>query len=390
MIKLITYTTLYPSCTQARHGIFVENRLKHLLGSKSVQSIVVAPVPWFPFTSKRFGNYAKFANTPKEETRHGIRILHPRYLVIPKIGMSISPFLLALGSWRTIRKIIKEGYEFESIDAHYFYPDGVAACILSKVFKKKLVITARGSDINYLPKFTLPRKLILWAENNCNAIITVSTALKDNLILLGANREKISVLRNGVNLDVFKPKDRTKIPLPVIKTKKCLLSAGNLIESKGHHIVIDALQHLTNCSLIILGTGKLETKLKNLCEDLNVTERVIFTGEVSHDEMLNYYNLADILVLASSREGMANVILESIACGTPVVAYDTGGASEIIKTDASGKLVPVRSTMPFVDAITNLLENLPIRSEVRNYAQNFCWDHTTEGQIKLFSNISSD
>ena len=302
--------------------------------------------------------------------------------------MSMSPLLLALGSYKAIRKIIKEGYEFETLDAHYFYPDGVAACLLSKIFNKNLVITARGSDINYLPNFVMPRKLILWAGKNCNTIITVSKALKEKLKRLGTDEGKIKVLRNGVNLNVFKPRDRAEIFHPVIKTKRCLLSAGNLIESKGHHIAIEALQHLADCTLIILGTGIYESKLKKLCNDLQLTDRVIFTGEVRHEEMLNYYNLADILVLASSREGMANVILESIACGTPVVAYDTGGASEIIINETSGQLVKTRKTMQFVNAINKLLGRLPNRSKVRNYAQNFSWDHTTDGQIKVFSNIT--
>ena len=106
------------------HGIFVENRVRALLDSGEVDSMVVAPVPWFPVAHRRFGRYATFARVPREERRHGIAVLHPRYALIPKVGMSSAPFLMYACLKKVLREIMRARCRFDLIDAHYFYPDG--------------------------------------------------------------------------------------------------------------------------------------------------------------------------------------------------------------------------------------------------------------------------
>src|ERR1043166_9458090 len=126
-MRLLTFSTLYPNAARPTHGIFVETRLRHLLAAGQVQSTVMAPVPWFPFAQPRFGRYADYARTPREESRHAIRVLHPRYMLLPKIGMSSAPSLMSASLKHAIGKLIDRGGDFDLIDAHYFYPDGVAA-----------------------------------------------------------------------------------------------------------------------------------------------------------------------------------------------------------------------------------------------------------------------
>src|SRR5262249_60763949 len=92
-MKLLTFATLYPSAARPGHGIFVETRLRHLLASGAVQSVVVAPVPWFPAARKEFGRYGSMARTPRRETLHGIDVRHPRFPLVPQVGMSTAPFL---------------------------------------------------------------------------------------------------------------------------------------------------------------------------------------------------------------------------------------------------------------------------------------------------------
>ena len=386
-MKLVTYTTLYPNSCQPRHGIFVENRLKNLLTLEEVESIVVAPVPWFPFKSKLFGAYSVYANIPKKEIRDGITIFHPRYLVIPKIGMIFTPFFMALSSYQCIKKLISSGYKFQVLDAHYFYPDGVAACILSKLFKKNFIVTARGTDINLIPKFNLPRKLILWAAFNAKKIITVCEALKKELINIGVEKDKIKVLRNGVDFNHFNIKISQEISRRKELKSKTILSVGHLINRKGHNYVIEALQYIEDCNLIVVGGGELEKQLKKLSYDLKLQDRVVFVGEVSHKKMPEYYNIADVLVLASDREGLANVLIESLACGTPVVAFNAWGASEVIKHEVAGRLVDRRDAISFAKEINYLLSNLPDRNAVRKYAEQFSWDVTTNGQFSILNEI---
>lgn len=161
-MRVLTFSTLYPNVAQPSHGIFVENRLRHLVASGQVQSRVIAPVPWFPFSHARFGDYARYAKVPKEEQRHGIVITHPRYPLIPKIGMSLTPWFMAQAFLAEL-KGGKNSDDFDLIDAHYFYPDGVAAAIVAKRLNKPLVIMARGTDLNLIPQYYAPRKMILWA-----------------------------------------------------------------------------------------------------------------------------------------------------------------------------------------------------------------------------------
>ncbi|HZV66938.1 MAG TPA: glycosyltransferase family 4 protein, partial [Telluria sp.] len=141
-MKIVTFSSLFPNKVKPNHGIFVETRLRNLVDSGEIESRVVAPVPWFPFSGSRFGNYADFARVPRWENRFGLSVAHPRFPLIPKIGMNWSPMLMAAAAKRTLARMIDEGYDFDLIDAHYFYPDGVAAVRLGQYFNKPVVITA--------------------------------------------------------------------------------------------------------------------------------------------------------------------------------------------------------------------------------------------------------
>src|ERR1700760_1519118 len=122
-VRLLTFSTLFPHAARPNHGIFVENRLRHLVASGDATSLVLAPVPWFPGRSKWFGDWAVNAYAPASELRHGIAIPHPRYPVIPKIGMSAAPWLLYRAMVPQIERLLAEGHHFDLIDAHYIYPD---------------------------------------------------------------------------------------------------------------------------------------------------------------------------------------------------------------------------------------------------------------------------
>lgn len=134
-MKILTFSTLFPNAVATNHGLFVERRLQQLLASAggSVQARVMAPVPWFPFSGRVFGEYAGYSQVPPHETRDGLAITHPRFPVIPKLGMSIAPLLLYQAVRPRVRELLESGYDFDLIDAHYYYPDGVAAVLLDGI-----------------------------------------------------------------------------------------------------------------------------------------------------------------------------------------------------------------------------------------------------------------
>lgn len=388
-MRFLTFTTLYPNSIQKDHGLFVEHRLTSLLqANPGYAARVIAPVPWFPSRLKVFGKYAEFASVARQENRKGVEILHPRYLAIPKIGMIVSPLLLAYFCRPLISKMISEGWDFQLIDAHYFYPDGVAAVILGKWFRKPVIVTARGTDINTISEYRLPGRIIKWAARECDKVITVSDALKQKLIDLGVESRRITTLRNGVDLVLFRPcnreEARRRLGLPL--DRSVLISVGHLIQLKGHHLVIEALQRLDKDTiLLIIGEGNMERYLKEMVRSIGLGDRVRFCGPVSHEDLSWYYSAADVSVLASSREGMPNVLLESLACGTPVVSTRAGGAPEVVRGEVSGKLVDKREPAAIANAISSLLTAPRSPEVVREYAERFSWDATSRGQADLFN-----
>lgn len=387
-MKLLTFSTLYPNVVTPHHGIFVENRLRHMLASDQVESKVVAPVPWFPSGAKMFGEYGGFSRVPKSETRHGIAIEHPRYLVVPKIGMNWTPSTMASAALPVIKRIIADGYDFDILDAHYFYPDGVAAVKIAQALDKPVTITARGTDLNLVPRYEKPRAMIQWAASQANAMVTVCQALKDSLVTLGVEEERIAVLRNGVDLDVFSPpENRDELRSVLGIHGKTILSVGHLIERKGHHLVIETLQLLPDVKLFIAGQGPENKRLKQFADDLGVEDRVCFLGVLPSDELRKYYGAVDMLILASSREGWANVLLESMACGTPVVATSIWGTPEVVAAPEAGVLVEKRTAESLAEGVRNLYANLPSKSLTRQYAEKFSWDDTTLGLLKLFQQV---
>ena len=388
-IKLLTFTSLYPNNEQPNHGIFVENRLRHLLDSGQFECKVIAPVPWFPFSGSSFGSYGRYAKIPRYENRHGIDIYHPRYLVIPKIGMTAAPLFMAIALLPVLKTILKT-YPFDIIDAHYFYPDGVAAVAIGNILNKPVIVTARGTDLNLISQFLLPRKQIQWAARGSTALITVCQALKDRLVDLGIEDKKIHTLRNGVDLDLFcQPENRGLLKEQLGLSGTVILSVGQLVRNKGHEVVVNALSYLPDVTLLIAGCGPEKLSLLQFAQALGVAQRVRFLGNVPHKELPIYYGAADVLALASRREGWPNVLLEAMACGTPVVVSNVGGVAEVVCSPEAGLLVENIEAEEFARAIKELLANPLSRQETRQYAEQFSWEATTNGQLRLFSSLIS-
>ena len=385
-LRVLTFTSLYPNAAKPQHGVFVETRLRQLVGSGEVSARVLAPVPYFPFRSERFGAYATFARAPRSETRFGIEVDHPRYLTIPKFGMTAAPFLLYASARRALSRLLKAGHKFDLIDSHYWYPDGVAAVMLGRHFGIPVSVTARGTDINLIPDYRLPRCLIQWAAERADGLITVSSALASRLAALGVARDRITVLRNGVDAEVFRPVPPL-CPDQERKGSALAVSVGNLVPLKGHDLVISAASEIAGLDLWIVGGGPERGRLEALAQKLGVAERVRFLGVVPYERMPAVYSAADVLVLASQREGWPNVLLEAMACGARVVTTEVSDVAEIITDPAAGVRVSERSVPALTQAIRGVLAAQRSRDATRLHARGFSWEATTRGQLALFRDI---
>jgi glycosyltransferase involved in cell wall biosynthesis len=388
-MKILLFSSLFPSAVRPIHGIFVETRLRELVKTGQVQAKVVAPVPWFPSSAPRFGEYAQFAATPRIEHRNGLDVHHPRYLLLPKVGMNLAPYTMALGALATVKRLQREGFDFDLIDAHYYYPDGVAAGLLAKWLGKPFFVTARGTDLNLIPQYPFPRKLILKTAAQATGSIGVCQALMDTLAQLGADPTKLHTLRNGVDLERFvpEPREAARSRLGLNPQGQYLLSVGHLIERKGHHIAIEGLAQLPGVTLLIAGSGPEEGALKALATRLGVASRVHWAGVVPQTELKWWYSAADVLTLCSSREGWANVLLEAMACGTPVIATNIWGTPEVVCKSAAGVLMNARDGGSLAQSWNALFAATPPREATRAHAETFSWVATTQGQIDLFNSI---
>jgi teichuronic acid biosynthesis glycosyltransferase TuaC len=393
-VRSLLFSTLYPSEARPRHGAFVETRLRKLLDTGLVDARVVAPVPWFPSTHRAFGHYALFARTPQRERRFDIDVLHPRYLLAPKFGMHGAPLSLALGALGSVRALIAEGFDFDLIDAHYFYPDGVAAALLASWLGKPFIVTARGSDVNIIGRFRLPGAQMRWAARRAAANIAVSVSLADIITGWGIDPSLVHVLRNGVDCDVFRPVEPAYARAALqLRGDPLLLAVGNLVPLKRHAIAIDTLEALMpafpGISLLIVGEGPELGELRRHAARRGVSGRVNFTGAVAQSSLPMYYSAADVMLLPSEREGWPNVVLESLACGTPVVASDVGGLREIITDGTLGALVDPHSPGAYAQKVAALLRQPPSRERLRAYAQGMGWQSTSEKQLELFRRAAS-
>ena len=357
------------------------------MASGEAESIVLAPVPWVPGSTAMFGSRARLARVPRLERRHGLSVHHPRYPVIPKLGMSLAPFLLYQAMLPMVRRLAAE-QAFDAIDAHYVYPDGVAAVWLGRRVGLPVAITARGTDINFIPRYALPRRMIQGAIAASAALIAVSAALKRELVALGAPEDKVTVLRNGVDIALFRPVDREATRAALGLTRRTLISVGSLIERKGHDRVIEAAARLPDFELLIVGEGPERGRLAALIETLGIGGRVRLLGSRPHAELPALYSAADALVLASTREGWANVLLEAMACGTAVIASDAWGNPEVVQRREAGILMRANTPEGIADAVRDLFGDPPSRAATRAYAEGFSWDATTAGQLALFRRLA--
>lgn len=385
-MRLLTYTNLYPSADKPRHGIFVEERLRHLIASGRIDADVCALRP-----RNSLNPALQFSRTGQTstETRHGLRVTYVDVPTLPLITNWIDPVLWARTSHKVVTDIIGESSTDTIIDAHFLYPDAVAAVILARRLCVPVVMTARGSDVNVKCENPVMRRWVRWAAKQCAAIVTVSQALADRITTFGIAADTIEVLPNGVDLEKFQPRSDARTRLDLVGAGVVLLSAGHLLEAKGHHIAIEALADLPDATLLIVGEGPQESALRMLAQKLRVASRVRFLGFVPHRQMADIYSAADFTILASANEGMPNVMLESLACGTRVIATNVGGIGEVITASPAGAIIASRDSNAVVGSIRALTDSRHDRDKTRKFAESFGWDGTIQRQISLYERVVS-
>jgi teichuronic acid biosynthesis glycosyltransferase TuaC len=390
-VKVLVFTALFPNNVWPNHGIFVKQRMAKVAQIGGCEVRVIAPVPYHPpiRVGKRWGH----SQVAREEVIDGIQVYHPRYFIIPKVSMAFHGFMMFLSVLYLVKRIQAQ-FDFDIIDAHYVYPDGFAAVLLGALLGKPVVVSARGSDINLFANLPIVRSFVVYTLSRAQRVIAVSEALRQAMVKLGASKDKISVISNGVDTQKFKrvAKVEARSILGLDPSHKIILSVGGLNPVKGFDLLVRSFKLLFDrcrkCKphLIIAGDGQCRSDLERLIGEYDLTANVCLVGAVPHDRLFQWYSAADVFCLASISEGWPNVLIEALACGVPVVAAAVGGVPEIVTSKAVG-LLTERTEQSIAACLEIAMERNWDTQEIRECATAHSWDVAAGKILDVFDSI---
>jgi teichuronic acid biosynthesis glycosyltransferase TuaC len=380
--KILTLSTEFPNPREPGKGLFVRARISAVAARADV--IVMAPVA-LPDYANPHNDLLASLHIPTRRYEDGMTVLHPRWAYPPRGGWLNAFFLAARLFWPVARLRAREGYEV--LDAHYAHPEGIAAVTLGRILRLPVIITMRGSELRY-HRQTWKRFWIGWALRRATRVIAVSEQLRQLAVSLGVNPSRTAVIPNGINDDIFYPRNRAiaRNAHDVPAHEHLVLCAGDLAELKGHHKVIRSLKALTDAGtparLLIAGgvgrSGRYAAALRKQVSDCGLDDRVRFVGEVTQQALAELMSAADVFCLASSSEGWPNVVNEALACGTPVVATDVGAVRHMMPTSDYGCVVPVDDAEALTAALRDALTREWDRSRISEWGRSRSWAHVAE------------
>ncbi|MCX9147501.1 glycosyltransferase, partial [Erythrobacter sp. WG] len=270
---------------------------------------------------------------------------------------------------------------FDLVDAQFFFPDGPAAAQIARALGLPLSIKARGGDISYWGAQAHARAQMLAAAQEAKGLLAVSRELAAQMTAMGMPAERITVHYTGLDRDRFRPYEHTQLRRQLAgelgfampDNAPLLACVGALIERKGQGIAIAALREVPGARLVLIGKGEDEARLRAQAASEGVAERVHFAGSLDHDLVPLILSAADVMVLPTRSEGLANAWVEALACGTPVVTCDVGGARELIASDTAGRLV-ARTPEAVAAGINAVLGDPPARAAVAALTEGLSWE----------------
>ncbi len=378
MKHVLSLSTLYPNAVNPRFGTFVARSLEALAKRGDWRVTCINPIGIPPVA---LGRYRALAELPATGEEGGIVIHRPRFTLIPKIGARRNASAIVKAALPLIEQINSQT-PIDVMDAQFFFPDGPAAAAIASALGKPLSIKARGSDITYWGNQEFAREQMLDAADKASGLLSVSEDLAQEMAKMGMETDKIAIHYTGLDRDRFRPLNHTQLrgqlgselDFALPDNAPLLVSVGALIPRKGQMYAIGALPDIPQARLILVGKGEDREKLEVQARELGVEDRVLFAGSLDHDLIPLVLSAADAMVLPTDNEGLANAWVEALACGTPVVTCDVGGARELITDDAAGRLLPERSTKAVADAVNAVLNNPPRRQDVAAFAERFSWE----------------
>lgn len=383
MSCIVTFTNLFPSSVTPTHGLFVYERMRRVAAASALAWHVVSPVPHVSWLV-RSRAYRRFAAVPRHETWQGVPVHHPRYRHWPGLSLRRQAAAMAAGARAAVAALAAR--ERIVLDAHYLWPDGVAAAQLAEELRVPFTLTARGTDLNVIADDRVIAARIAEASSRACACMAVSSALGDRFAAVaGLPRARITDVRNGVDLERFRPGERAaaRAALGLPAQGRIVLGVGRLLPAKGFHLAATALASLdADVTLVLVGEGPDRAAIEALA-----SARVRCLGPLPPERVALAYQAADVLVLPSEREGWPNVITEALASGLPVVATRVGGIPQILGDAVPpgiGAWIERRDAHGVAAALRTVLAATPDRAAVRAFAQRYGWDEPVRLLVDTF------
>lgn len=382
-MKILTLSTLFPAASRPNFGIFVERQTAALSALPDFDVTVINPIGLAPLPMAQ----KELRALPARELWRGLKVHRPRFTAIPRIGGRFNPGMIARAVLPLARRLHAE-QPFDVVDAEFFYPDGPAAMRLSDALGIPFTAKARGADIHHWPHATGCGAQIMETAKKAAGLLAVSGSLKADMVALGMDETKIRVHYTGLDQQRFVPRDRASEKTRLGVSGPLILSVGALIPRKRQGLLIEALPQLPGATLMLAGHGPHESALRAQAEANSVADRVRFMGSVAHDDLPALFAAADVMALTSDSEGLANVWVEALACGTPIVASKVGGAPELVRSPDAGRLVE-REVPAIVEAISELLANPIPQARVAAQVAHFSWDENARTLAQFFREVTA-
>ena len=395
---MLVLSSAFPSRIQPVHGVFVKERVRHVARLPGTDIRVVSPVPYFP-AIKCFKRWYPLSQIAREEIVDALEVVRPRYFLPPKVGGYFHAQLMYPPVRRTIEQL-RSDFDFDLIDAHFVYPEGVVAVMLGAACRKPVVITCRGEDIERFPDLPLIGERIRYALQEATQLVAVSRRIAERMEQLGADPDKISVIPNGVDLDKFRPlpvgQARAELDLP--QGRPLVLAVGYRLELKGFHILVDAIpkirERFPDVLVAIVGgqarwAADFLPAIEERIREHGVQDHVLLAGVRPQEELRQWYSAADLLSILSSREGSPNVLMEALACGLPAVATPVGGIPDVLSDSRLAVLLPERSAAAAAAGIVEGLSRSWDRGRIRRTMERRSWGETAHRVSEVFDRALS-
>ena len=393
--RLLVFSSLFPSAGQPNAGLFIRERMFRV--GKHLPIVVVAPQPWFP--GQQLIQWFRPHFRPmavKREVLDGVVVHRPRFFCLPGVLKWTDGLFMALSSFLTVRRCVRD-HHANIIDAHFGYPTGYAAVLLGRWLRLPVMLTLRGKEERQAR--TPVAVALKRAISNADQIITVSAALRALAIEQGVDPTRVQVIGNGVDLAKFTavPRMDARRQLDLPDDAEVLVSVGTLVERKGFHRVIECLPKLLpahpRLHFVVVGgagpEGDMAARLQSQVRTLRLEDRVHFMGPLPSDRLKVPLSAANVFVLATSYEGWANVFLEAMACGLPVVTTDVGGNAQVVNDRSLGRIVPFGDSQRLQEAIHEALCTAWDRQSIRAYAESNSWDGRMQPLLDAYHQLLS-